>query len=304
MELHVRLPHEPVFHHRLLAQDETRLLVEAMEELLRQMGTRDAVQIVSLPTWFDAALEIRRRYGFRIVYDCHDLLSGFDNMAPEIVAAEARLFAEADQVIFSSRTLMDAHPATHGKALLIRNGADVARFSPRERKSRTTRVVGYVGAIEAWFDIAMMQEAARANPQCRFRIAGRNENPAVEQLRELPNVELLGEVAYDNVPELVGQFDVGLIPFVVNDLTRAADPIKLYEYFACGIPVVSSPLPEVEPQGDLVYLASDAPAFAAAVRTALADDDPVRTARRIEVASRSSWMERSRELYRAIVPSS
>lgn len=301
MELHVRLPREPVFHHRLLEPGETQVLVAAMEKLLTQVGTADAVQIVSLPTWLDAALEMRRRHGYRIVYDCHDLLSGFANMAPAIVAAEARVLDEADRVVFSSKTLMDLHPAVHGKALLVRNGADVSRFSAAREKSGTKPVAGYVGAIEAWFEIAMVRAAALANPDCRFVIAGRIENSAAVSLRELPNVEMVGEVAYEKVPELVRQFDVGLIPFIVNDLTRAADPIKLYEYFACGIPVVSSRLPEVEPQDDLVYLASDPAEFAAAVRVALAEHDAGRRARRIEVARRSSWTERSRELYQGIV---
>jgi glycosyltransferase involved in cell wall biosynthesis len=83
----------------------------------------------------------------------------------------------------------------------------------------------------------------------------------------------------------------------VNDLTRAADPLKLYEYFACGLPVVSSRLPEVEVHRDLVYLASTPAEFSQAVRTALAEDDPGKRETRREVARKSSWAERARELY-------
>ena len=299
MELHVRLPLEPVFHHRMLHPDESRRVAAATEDLLGQTGTRGAVQILSLPVWLDAALALRRRHGYRIVYDCHDLLSGFSNMAPEIVAAEERAFAEADLVLYSSRNLMDRHPRWKAKAMLLRNGADADRFSPAESEG-TKPIAGYVGAIEEWFDVAAVRAAAVANPAVRFLLAGRIENQAAGRLRELPNVEMPGEVPYEAVPDLMRQFSVGLIPFLVNELTRAADPIKLYEYFACGIPVVSSRLPEVEPHAGLVYLASGPEEFAWSVRSALSEEDKERRLDRIAVAQRASWVERARELSRAL----
>ena len=295
MELHVRLPLEPVFHQRMLHPDESRQVAAAVDDLLGQTGTRGAVQILSLPVWLDAALALRRRHGYRIVYDCHDLLSGFSNMAPEIADAEERAFAEADLVLFSSRNLMDRHPRWKSKAMLLRNGVDAERFSPAEN-DKTKPIAGYVGAIEAWFDVAAVRAAALANPGIRFLLAGRIQNPAAARLRDLPNVEMPGEVAYEAVPDLVRQFSVGLIPFVVNELTRAADPIKLYEYFACGIPVVSSRLPEVEPHAGLVYLASEPDEFAGSVRAALAEENEERRRGRMEVARRASWVERAREL--------
>lgn len=297
LELHVRLPLEPVFHHRMLRPAETAALAVAVEALLDRMGSPRAAQVVSLPTWLDAAVRLRERRGWPIVYDCHDLLSGFSNMASALVAAEERLFAEAALVIFSSRTLQARHPEVAGKSRLAPNGVDAERFSPAPPRAKTRPLVaGYVGAIEEWFDVEAVRGAALANPECRFILAGRIESAGAAQLKALPNVEMPGEIAYEKVPALLREFDIGLIPFLVNDLTRAADPIKLYEYFACGLPVVSSRLPEVEPYGDLVYLASGAKDFAAAVRAALAEDDRTRRAKRIAAAARRTWNERAKEL--------
>jgi glycosyltransferase involved in cell wall biosynthesis len=296
VELHVRLPREPVFHHRMLDAGESRTVAAAVTEGLGAASPAGAVQILSLPIWLDAAIELRTRYGWRIVYDCHDLLSGFSNMAPQIVAAEERVFGEADRIVFSSETLLRRHERWSGKAVLVRNGVDAARFAAETPPGDSARVVGYVGAIEEWFDIAAVLEAAAANPDLQFVLAGRIENPAAAQLSRLPNVRMPGEVAYGEVPALMRQFRVGLIPFKVNDLTRAADPIKMYEYFACGLPVVSAPLPEVEPYGDLVYLASGPAEFAAAVRDACREDDARLRERRIAVARGAGWMERAREL--------
>jgi O-antigen biosynthesis protein len=298
-ELHVRLPREPVFHHRLLKAGETAVLAGAVEALAGEMESARAVQIFSLPTWLDAALEVKRRRGFPVVYDCHDLLSGFSNMAREIVAEEERALAEADVVVFSSQYLFDLHPEVHHKAAVVRNGVDAGRFAAKKRKCGTNPMVaGYVGAIEEWFDVEGVREAAAANPDCRFVLAGRVDFAPALRLKELPNVEMPGEVDREQVPELLQGFDIGLIPFKISELTKSADPIKLYEYFACGLPVASSRLPEVEHHGELVYITD---AFADAVGRALREDNPQLRERRREVAREGSWAARARELLQGIV---
>jgi hypothetical protein len=78
------------------------------------------------------------------------------------------------------------------------------------------------------------------------------------------------------------------------------NPIKLYEYFAAGLPVVSSRLPEVENYGDLVYLADSAEEFAARVRQALAEANPLLRRRRVQVANTESWSVRGDVLTESI----
>jgi glycosyltransferase involved in cell wall biosynthesis len=94
----------------------------------------------------------------------------------------------------------------------------------------------------------------------------------------------------------MAEFDVGLIPFLVNPLTLATNPIKLYEYFACGMPVVSTALPEVASYAPLAYLAGSAEEFARQVSAALAEQDPERRAARRQVAQQESWETRVAEL--------
>ena len=65
-----------------------------------------------------------------------------------------------------------------------------------------------------------------------------------------PNVHLLGRKAYADLPPYMKRFDVGLIPFRLNELTRNVNPIKLREYFSAGLPVVSSDIPEVRHYAD------------------------------------------------------
>jgi glycosyltransferase involved in cell wall biosynthesis len=293
-ELHVRLPREPVFHHRLLRPEEEARLLDTLRNLLGGGGRR-AIQILSLPLWLGAARALRDSAGFPIIYDCHDLLSGFRNIAGDIVAAESDLLREADLVLFSSEALRQVHREVRASTLL-RNGVDSEHFHATRTRADGPPAAGYVGAMQDWFDIECVEQAARANPGYRFVLVGAVDHAPIRRLQSLRNVEFTGEVPYQRLPEIFAKFRVGLIPFRLNALTLATNPIKLYEYFSCGMPVVSTALPEVEAMGDLAYVARTPEEFALAVRQALLENDPERQRRRMEIAARENWMARAREM--------
>lgn len=293
LELHVRLPREPVYHHRLLRPEEEALLESTLRSLLPDHGS--VIQIVSFPVWLGVARTLRDSEGFPMIYDCHDFLPGFKNVAKDVLAAEADLLRDSDRVLFSSEPLQLAYPRVRA-SMLLRNGVDANHFRASREPGDSPPTAGYVGALEDWFDIECMEQAARENPACRFVLVGRVDYAPIRRLRALPNVEFTGEIPYDRLPGICSQFSVGLIPFRINALTQAVNPIKLYEYFSCGIPVVSTALPEVESMGDLAYVAQSSAGFVAAVRRAMMEDDLVRRSRRLEVAARESWMARAEAL--------
>jgi glycosyltransferase involved in cell wall biosynthesis len=288
-ELHVPLGREPVYHYRLLRPKEEERLAGVIGGLLP--GKRRAIQIISLPVWLGVARRLRESADFPIVYDCHDFLPGFRDIAREIMALEADLVRQSDLVLFSSEALRQAHPEARA-TLMLRNGVDAAHFQ-NASAAAPAPVAGYAGALEDWFDVECVAAAARENPEYRFVLAGRVDHAAIRKLGALPNVELKGEIPYDRLPEIFSEFRVGLIPFRINPLTVAANPIKLYEYFSRGLPVASTGLPEVECMGDLVYTAHTPAEFADAVRRAMTEDDPARRERRAAIAGRESWSARA-----------
>ena len=293
-ELHVRLPREPVFHDRLLTAGEEDTIVEVMRSILPREGT--AIQISSFPLWLGVARRFRRELGFPIIYDCHDLLSGFQKICRELIATETDLLHEADLVLFSSQGLQDRYAGEVRRPLLVRNGVTAGEFEIDGTPPPGPPRVGYVGALDTWFDSEAVRLAAAANPQCRFIIAGRMEYPPIRRLATMANVELPGEIPYSRVPGLLRELRVALIPFTINPLTLMTNPIKLYEYFSCGLPVVSAPLPEAQAMGDLVYVGNTPAEFARQVTRALGEDDPRRRARRKEIAAKESWAARAGDI--------
>jgi len=294
-ELHVRLPREPVFHHRRLNDREDAIVADAIGRVLPE-GSRNVMQVASFPLWFGVARRFRKERGFPVVYDCHDLLEGFGNVAPELVRAEEELIDFADLALFSSEGLQARHPGVK-RSLLVRNAVNAAMFEGVTTAGRgDPAVVGYVGALDSWFDVEAVEAAALTHPECRFVLAGRIEFTPIERLGRLPNVELLGEIPYSSVPKVMARFRAGLIPFRVNPLTLMTNPIKLYEYFSCGMPVVTTPLPEAQAMGELVYVGGVPEEFARQVGRALGEDDSELRRRRKEIAQRESWTARAGEL--------
>jgi glycosyltransferase involved in cell wall biosynthesis len=223
-------------------------------------------------------------------------LSGFHNISPDLLEAEEDLLAAADLVLFSSQGLMDRYRSVK-RGLLVRNAASATQF-PAAAVARPPGplVAGYVGALDSWFDVEAIEQSAALYPQCRFILAGRIEFEPIQRLRALPNVEFTGEIPHTRVPELLAQFRIALIAFRVNPLTLMTNPIKLYEYFSCGLPVVTTPLPEAQAMGDLVYVGTSPADFARQVGLALEEDDPRQRARRREIAVRESWIARAHDI--------
>src|SRR5205085_1523586 len=88
---------------------------------------------------------------------------------------------------------------------------------------------------------------------------------------------------------------VGLLPYLINEFTAGIMPVKLKEYLAAGLPVVSTPLPEVchfaDQHRGLLRFADNAETFVANLRAALADNSPQAVVRRIAVAREYDWSD-------------
>ena len=301
-ELHIRLPREPVFHHRNLTGRESSIVSKAIESILPSGVSVPGLQVISLPIWLQAAMEIREKFGYPIIYDCHDLLEGFSDYSQDIQRAETDLFKEADGVLFSSEVLLNRYAANNAdlkkKSIVLRNAVDETLLAhPLTRPSQAQRsVIGYIGAIEEWFDIDAIRLAALSLPDQQFLLYGKAEHSLALKNLQLPNVAFMGEVEFTDLAGVLSKFDVGMIPFVVNDLTLSTNPIKIYEYFAFGMPVVSTALPEVERFDDLVYIANGPSAFAEQVSKALREQDDTLARRRREIAATETWRHRAQVL--------
>jgi glycosyltransferase involved in cell wall biosynthesis len=297
-EVHVHLPREPVFHQRRLTAPEVETIVSALADLLDQAGSEAPVLVVSFPLWTEVAERLRDRFGATVVYDCHDLLEGFTNISPDLIENEASLMASSDLVAFSSdwlkRRFTEGDASLQSKSFLLRNAVDLDDFDMApapERKSIGPKEIGYAGSLNFWLDKEFISDAARAHPDWNFHLFGRVETD-ISEWADDPNIHCEGELPYAELSGRLASMDALIMPFKICPLTLATNPVKLYEYLASGIPVVSTRLPEVELFADLVYLAETAGDFTRQLEKAMAEDDPAVASRRRAAAQRETWQKR------------
>jgi glycosyltransferase involved in cell wall biosynthesis len=145
----------------------------------------------------------------------------------------------------------------------------------------------YAGALASWFDAALVRETARLLPRWSFILVG----PAGARLRDLdglPNVKVLGPRPYASLPSLFAAADAGIVPFRLTPMTHAIHPIKVYEYLAAGLPVVSTPMEETAAMGAPIALAAGPEEFARALESSRLQGPAARLERQA-YARRNSW---------------
>ena len=128
--------------------------------------------------------------------------------------------------------------------------------------------LGFFGLIRDWVDLDLLADVARRRPDWHLVLIG-DSTIDLSPYQCLANMHFLGRKPYAELPAYCKEFDAGLVPFKINELTKAVNPIKLREYLAAGLPVVSTPLPEVKACGPWVRIAADAEEFVGAVEAEL-----------------------------------
>ncbi|MFP8878256.1 MAG: glycosyltransferase, partial [Myxococcota bacterium] len=275
-------------------------LARGLDVLRKNFHLEASVEIVQHPFWRQVA---SLSGNATVVYDCMDNHAGFSTGSETLLREEEALFEEADLVVTTSGELSKL-VGKHRDNVLIRNAADVEHFSrtPQVLALKTERpVVGYYGAISAWFDSTLLAEAAKALPEWDFVLVGDTFESDVRELELLPNVRFEGEVSYETLPSYLHAFDVCVIPFKINDLIRCTNPVKVYEYLSAGKPVVATPMPELLLLGDLVHIAETSHEFVVGLKRAMDErKDETLSARRIEWARTQTWQARGQDLLVAI----
>lgn len=232
------------------------------------------------------------------VYYCVDEYSEFQDFDRErIVAAERATLRRADVVITTSRELYDTKRALHPNVHLVRHGVDFDHFAgawqdelprPSDMPAMAGPVFGFFGLIHHWIDTELIVDVAKRRPQYDFVLIG-DCKVDVSKLRASSNVHLLGRRDYASLPAYCAAFDAALLPFVVNAMTRNVNPIKMYEYLAAGLPIISTPLPEAKRFSTAITFANDANSFARSCDRVLQHQGPRRREQIAGLVREESW---------------
>jgi glycosyltransferase involved in cell wall biosynthesis len=226
----------------------------------------------------------------------------------------ARMIEKSDFIFVTADRLKEevlAAGAEEQNVAIVSNGVDVdffenaqLSFIPSDYAKKDKKTVGYVGSISYWFDLELVYGAARLLPNVDFVLIGPYDKPTRKKIGAKPNnVYFLGTKQYMNVPSYMALFDVALIPFKTGVISDAVDPIKLYEYFALGKPVVSTSMNELKKLNDgfLLRIADTEEEFAAAIGFFLASDNEEWQRSRVRLAQENSWSSKAEQILATIM---
>lgn len=213
-------------------------------------GSEGAPVIAWMPTPYRT---IERLRSARFVFDSLDnwlIHPVLRRQAEAAARGYAELLPMADAVIAAAPRSAEVLSRWYAGVQIIPNGVDSSdwkldRARPSDLPSGT--VVGYAGKLAHRIDTELVRDVARRRPDLEFVFVGPIlEDGPIKPLRSIPNVHLLGDRHYERLPAYVRHFDVAWIPHRVGEGESGGDPIKLYEYWAAGRPVVTTPIDGME----------------------------------------------------------
>jgi glycosyltransferase involved in cell wall biosynthesis len=273
------------------------------QKLVKQYDIQRPVLVTNFPCVVDAFRSIRQvAPQVPQIYYCFDDFIAYPGFNPQHwKAMEQEFFANVDGVVFTSRDLVQNKVRRETLPhLYLPHGVDYEHFAcekvekipiaPLEKIQKP--IVGFFGTIDTWVDLSTIAHLAKRFPQCSFVVIGRSVVPMAD-LERLENVHYLGQVPYSELPQYARYFDAGLIPFVMNDLTKAVNPLKLMEYYAIGIPVISTRLPDIVDVPGPLYFADSQEEFGDRLDAILRSNLTELHRQAKEVAQQNSWRARA-----------
>lgn len=297
---------------------------QAMRRALKKLGGSAPILWLLRPFHAD---QIGRYDEKLVVYHVTDEYSGFPTVTDKAAFArsEEALLRRADLVLVTAPALLASKGRFNPHTYLVPNAVDYAGFQAAlaDTKSRwqiadgrlggeesnqsgpsasaSSRPIarpriGYVGALNEKIDFALLASLAHARPDWQLVLVGAldltGDRHKADPLRGLPNVHWLGRLPVAQVPGAIAAMDVCLLPYERNPWTANIDSLKLYEYLACGRPIVATDVPAARAFEPLVYIADGPDAFIAAIGAALTRDTSAAADARRAAAAANTWDQR------------
>jgi glycosyltransferase involved in cell wall biosynthesis len=296
-------PNLSVFTPLVLPLPHSRVAGALNQHILRGLvwGLRQRLGMDRFQLW--SFLPTAARYAGKLgesllVYYMTDDYSQFTNVDGRGIAAmEEDLCRRADIVFATSRTLVEKKKPWNPETHLASHGVDHAHFAKvfsdevrvaTEMALLPKPIVGFFGLVQDWIDIDVMGHIAAKHPEWSVVVIGKVQVDT-SRLAHLPNLHWLGRKPYESLPSYCKAWSVGLMPFVMNELTRNVNPIKMREYLSAGLPVVTSDIPEVRHYPEQCLIARDRDEFVARCEEAIASDTPEKRRARSDAMAGETW---------------
>jgi len=237
-----------------------------------------------------------------VYYLADELLEVAMGRRQVVAEMDDEIIAQADLVIAASKEVYESRRPKAQRIALVPNGVDFAHYAaavnrndmPLELSRLPRPVIGFSGAIDHRLDIELLESLAQAYSGGSIVLLGQLRRRLAD-VQRYPNMHYLGFKPLADLPAYLASFDVGLIPYRLTPYTRALSPLKLLEYMAVGIPVVSTPIPACNSVPHILIAQSREDMVQAVAKALEENCDTLRRARQL-YASQHNWDRRVKEI--------
>ena len=291
----------PAYGNKTIVGLNQRSLVRQVKKAMRKLGFSNVINMVFNP----AAGMIAGKLGEEsLIYYCVDEYTAFTGSSA-LKEIEEELFRISDLVVVSAEKLYDSKKQFNPNTHIIRHGTDWRHFRtalnestkiPDEIANLPKPIIGFHGLLADWVDFELIKKTAEHFREGSVVLIGKiavDAEQKIKILNDVPNIHFLGRKPYAELPAYCKGFDVALNPFAINELTLAANPLKVREYLAAGLPVVSTDIPEVRILPDCL-VGVDHSDFIKKIESAIANPKPREAVS--DAIAHESWEAKVEEL--------
>ncbi len=233
------------------------------------------------------------------IYYCANEMKGIHKKNKKIDDLEKLFFKEADVSFVISDNLEKKAKKFTKKVFRLPAGVELNKFNFKSTKKiipiKGKPIIGYIGAITEVFDLKLLEFLSKNNPGLNFVIIGRIY-VNVNKLKKIKNIYFINEIKHSRLPSFIKGFDVGIIPYKVNDFTNSVYSCKLNEYLSMGIPVVSTNLKETniynKNYNSIIHIGNSYEKFNQKINENLKNNTKLKIRNRILAAKKNSWESR------------
>ena len=286
--------------YRLIEDINNSIVAKRITSTLQKLDFKADIIINAFNPFFGNAIP-KIFPGCPVIYYCYDNIAASAWASKHGGRLEQEFAANVTAAIFSSEALKE-NKGWKVPGYVVKNGVDTRIFSKVTGLSKTNltstaknKVIGYVGTIDDRLDFTMLEKLACANPQFDFHFIGRVITDKAEKLKALPNVTYFGSVEPQMLPSMMQHFEAAIIPFVKNEFTRNIYPMKVNEYLAMGIPVVSTGFATFNDLADYLEIADDEITFSEKLKSVISGNNEMKKNDRKAKAFTNSWEQKSLE---------
>ncbi len=280
-----------------------RLIAAQIRLILKIVGIHRWLTWVTVPTASDVLAALPDSVTF---FNRSDAFSKFPEASEEFIkSCEAELLKSSDMTLYVNRKLMAEDIGSQNCKYYLGHGVDYGRFASANGNGKTIHselsslkrpIIGFFGAIDDYtVDLKLLKFAAESLQDMSFVLIGLSTLD-ISDITSLPNVHYFGFRPYSEIPEFGASFDVGIMPWLQNEWILYCNPVKLKEYLALGLPVVTTPIPQGDEYGDLMTVARTPQEFVEAIRVSVTANDRQLRQRRQKAVEKDSWRHKAAEV--------